>query len=60
MSPPPKGAEKVNATTTAPRASHVNTGTSTPRDELPWPETIGRVLRLPKLDVEVEARSEGR
>lgn len=48
----------MKATTAAPRASHVNTGTSVPRDELPWPETAGPVLRLPKVDFEVDARSE--
>lgn len=35
------------------RASHVNTATGIPRDELPWPETRGRVLRLPKPNMEL-------
>lgn len=34
-------------------ASHVNTGTSIPRDELPWPETRDRVVRLPKPNIEL-------
>jgi hypothetical protein len=41
------------------RASHVNTGTSIPKDELPWPEETDRpVAELPKLHVEVDNRSE--
>ncbi len=48
----------MKATTPAPRASHVNTGTSVPHDELPWPETSGRVFRLPKTDIEIDQRSE--
>jgi hypothetical protein len=40
------------------RASHVNTGTAVPRDELPWPETAGRVFRMPRTHVEVDERSE--
>ena len=40
------------------RASHVNTGTSVPRDELAWPEIGGRVSRLPHMHVEVDERSE--
>jgi hypothetical protein len=48
----------VKATTTAPRASHVNAGTAVPQDELPWPITQGRVVRLPKTDIEVDERSE--
>lgn len=48
----------MKATTSAPRASHVNSGTSTASDELPWPETTGRVFRLPKTDIEVDQRSE--
>lgn len=39
------------------RASHLNTGTSVPHDELPWPATSGRVMRAPKLHVEVDERS---
>jgi hypothetical protein len=40
------------------RASHVNTGTSVPEDELPWPEdTDEPVAGLPKLHVEVDNRS---
>ena len=40
------------------RASHVNTGTSVPKDELPWPEIAGRVTRLPRTHLEVDERSE--
>ena len=41
------------------RASHVNTGTSVPEDELPWPEdTEVPVTGLPKLHVEVDNRSD--
>lgn len=40
--------------TTKPTASHVNTGTSISREELPRPSTYGRVTRLPKLHTEVE------
>lgn len=40
------------------RASHVNTGTAVPKDELPWPEIGGRVSRLPRTHVEVDERSE--
>ena len=40
------------------RASHVNSGTSVPADELPWPERRDRpVARLPKLHVEVDQRT---
>ena len=43
---------------TAPvRASHVNVGTAIPGKELPWPETRGRVVRLPRLHMEVDSRS---
>ena len=48
----------MKISTGAGRASHVNTGTSVPEDELPWPETGGRVTRLPKLQTEVDTRSE--
>jgi hypothetical protein len=48
----------VKATTTAPRASHINSGTSIAEEDLAWPETDGPVLRLPKLHVEVDRRSE--
>lgn len=41
------------------RASHVNTGTSVPHDELPWPDDPDKpVLALPKLHMEVDRRSE--
>lgn len=40
------------------RASHVNSGTSIPAGELPWPETRGRVFRLPKTHVEIDDSSE--
>ncbi|MEN8185135.1 MAG: IS1380 family transposase [Myxococcota bacterium] len=39
------------------RASHLNTGTGIPEEELPWPETSGRVTRLPRLHLEVDERS---
>jgi len=39
------------------RASHVNTGTGIPDEELAWPETSGRVTRLPRLHMEVAERS---
>ena len=39
------------------RASHVNNGTGVPHDELPWPETHGRVARTPKLHPVVDERS---
>ncbi len=48
----------VRATPTI-RASHLNTGTSVPADELPWPKnTDSPVARLPKLHVEVDQRTE--
>ena len=39
------------------RASHLNTGTGIPEEELAWPETSGRVTRLPRLHLEVDERS---
>jgi hypothetical protein len=39
------------------RASHLNTGTGIPEEELVWPETSGRVTRLPGLHLEVAPRS---
>jgi len=43
---------------TAPvRASHLNSGTGIPAEELAWPETSGRVTRLPRLHLEVAERS---
>jgi hypothetical protein len=39
------------------RASHVNSGTAIPEEELPWPETAGRVLRLPRLHLEQDERA---
>jgi hypothetical protein len=39
------------------RASHLNTGTGIPEEELAWPETSGRVTRLPGLHLEVADRS---
>ena len=43
---------------TAPvRASHLNTGTAIPEEEIAWPETSGRVTRLPGLHLEVASRS---
>ncbi len=40
------------------RASHVNSGTSVDPEELPWPETKGRVMRHPLLHLESDPRSE--
>jgi hypothetical protein len=48
----------VKVSTKAARASHVNSGTSVPPEELPWPEVAGAVMRMPKLHAEVEGRSE--
>ena len=39
------------------RASHLNTGTGISEEKLAWPETSGRVTRLPRLRVEVAERS---
>ncbi len=39
------------------RARHVNTGTGIAEEDRAWPETSGRVMRLPALHVEVAARS---
>jgi hypothetical protein len=38
-------------------ASHLNTDTGIPAEELAWPETSGRVTRLPRLQVEIAERS---
>jgi hypothetical protein len=46
----------VKKPTPLPRASHVNSGTSVPRHELPWPEQAGRVLRHRKLHLEHDKR----
>ncbi len=40
------------------RASHVNSGTSVEPEELPWPETAGRVMRHPLLHLETDPRGE--
>jgi hypothetical protein len=40
------------------RASHVNSGTSVDAEELPWPETEGRVMRHPLLHLESDPRGE--
>lgn len=48
----------LDSSTTGPRASHVNTGTGVPREQLAWPDVGGRVMRLPKLHPELEERSE--
>ena len=40
------------------RASHVNSGTSVDCEELPWPETEGRVMRHPLLHLESDSRGE--
>lgn len=42
--------------TPLPRASHVNSGTSVPHDELPWPDHTGTVLRHRKLHLENDGR----
>lgn len=38
------------------QVGHVNTGTGVPRDELTWPTTNGRVMRLRSLHLEVDSR----
>jgi hypothetical protein len=40
------------------RASHVNSGTSVDPEELPWPETEGRVMRHPLLHLQSDPRGE--
>lgn len=55
---PETGGLQVKVPTPQIRASHVNTGTSIPTDELPWPSTRGRVIRMPKLHTEVDEVSE--
>jgi hypothetical protein len=40
------------------RASHVNSGTSVDTEDLPWPETAGRVMRHPLLHLESDPRGE--
>lgn len=40
------------------RASHVNSGTAVECEELPWPQTTGRVMRHPLLHLEAEGRGE--
>ena len=40
------------------RASHVNSGTSVDPEELPWPETEGRVMRHRLLHLESDPRGE--
>jgi hypothetical protein len=47
----------VKKPTASVRASHLNTGTGIPDEELAWPETLGRVTRLPGLHLEVASRS---
>jgi hypothetical protein len=47
----------VKKPTASARASHVNTGTGILEEELVWPETSGRVTRLPRLHLEVAERS---
>jgi hypothetical protein len=47
----------VNKPTAPVRASHLNTGTGIPEEELAWPETSGRVMRLPRVHLEVAERS---
>ena len=48
----------MNSSTPSARASHVNSGTSVPREELAWPEMTGRVVRMPKLHAEIDERSQ--
>jgi hypothetical protein len=48
----------VKASIAFERASHVNVGTSVDRDDLPWPETVGRVMRHPLLHLESDERGE--
>lgn len=47
-----------NVSTTGPRASHLNTGTGVPAEEVPWPAVTGAVMRMPALHPAVDARSE--
>jgi len=47
----------VKKSTAPVRASHLNTGTGIPDEDLAWPETSGRVTRLPRLHFEVDERS---
>jgi hypothetical protein len=47
----------VKKPTASVRASHLNTDTGIPEEELAWPETSGRVTRLPGLHLEVASRS---
>jgi len=47
----------VKRSTAIPQASHLNSGTAVPRDELAWPSTRGRVLRTPTLHFEVDPRA---
>jgi len=47
----------VKLTTESLRASHVNSGTAVPRDELPWPKASGPVIRAPKLQLSIDKRS---
>jgi hypothetical protein len=46
----------VKKPTPLPRASHVNAGTSVPREELAWPATSGPVLRLRRVRLEQDLR----
>lgn len=46
----------MNKPIALPRASHVNTGTSVPHEELPWPDRAGTVIRRRKLHFEVDER----
>lgn len=41
-----------------PRASHVNSGTAVESEELPWPQTTGRVMRHRLLHLETDGRGE--
>lgn len=44
----------MKKSTSYPRASHVNSGTSVPTEELPWPEHAGPVIRSRGLSVEAD------
>jgi len=47
----------VRKSTPSIRASHLNTGTAVADEDVPWPDTDGRVMRLRKTQVEVDRRA---
>src|SRR5947199_10676634 len=55
---PNKEGSRVKVSIAFERASHVNSGTSVDPEELPWPETAGRVMRHPLLHLESDPRGE--